>query len=513
MTTGREKSDGSIVPKSRRKSASTASSRGGKGTTVSQRAEQLELFFETADSPKGDVAEAEVDGSTPATSAVPKSKTTTGSALPAMTMSEVASQFNLLAAFEQVAANRGAPGPDRQTISDVRKHLNLILPTLQAELLSGQYRPGLIRRVWIPKPGGGQRGLGIADVVDRTVGQAVYRVLGPHFDPTFHPSSHGFRPGRSCHTAITEAKRYLEEGYEWVVDLDLEKFFDRVNHERLIARLEQRVKDRDLIQLIRRMLKAKVVLPDGVVLDVDEGTPQGSPLSPLMSNIVLDELDQELARRDHRFVRYADDVNVYVRSERAGHRVMASITRFIESRLRLRVNTAKSAVARPGERHFVGFQVGRAPLHGTVYVQLSIRTRHQFYQRIRELTPRTAGRSLRFCIERLNLYLRGWLNFFWICSRAESHVFKALDGHVRRRLRALVLRHWKRKRTILRRLRQLGASKRASGLIYRGRFRWWAMSNLPVVSQNLSVAFFASLGLFSLGEAWDRKHAQASLPP
>jgi group II intron reverse transcriptase/maturase len=225
----------------------------------------------------------------------------------AMTMEEVASDENLIRAFAEVARNRGAPGPDGRSIDEVREHLTELLPGLRCHLLDGTYRPGMIRRVWIPKPGGGERGLGIPDVVDRWVQQAVLRVLSPHWEPTFHPSSHGFRPGHSCHTAIAEAKTYLADGYEWVVDLDLEKFFDRVHHQRLVARLETKVRDRRLIALIQRMLKAKVVMPEGVVVNTDEGVPQGGPLSPLLSNIVLDELDHELARRGHRFVRYADD--------------------------------------------------------------------------------------------------------------------------------------------------------------------------------------------------------------
>jgi len=230
-----------------------------------------------------------------------------GTALPPMTMEEVANLGTLRWAFEKVKANDGAPGPDRQSIREVDEQLEEILPELSRSLLDGSYRPGMIRRVWIPKAGGGQRGLGIPDVVDRIVQQAVHLVMNPYYDPTFHASSHGFRPGRSCHTAIAEARRHLEEGYDWVVDLDLEKFFDRVSHDRLLSRLEQRVTDRRLLRLIRRMLKAKVVMPDGVVVSTEEGTPQGGPLSPLLSNIVLDELDQEMTRRGYRFVRYADD--------------------------------------------------------------------------------------------------------------------------------------------------------------------------------------------------------------
>jgi RNA-directed DNA polymerase len=287
MAKGREKSDGRIQPQDRRKAVVTAaghpsvsvSERGGKETTASQQVEQLGLFRETADSPQGADGGADAGQPVPATRAVPKSRTTKGIAPPAMTMEEVASEQNLRAAFREVASNKGAPGPDRRSIDEVRKHLEELVPALSRELLDGSYRPGMIRRVWIPKPGG-QRGLGIPNVVDRTVQQAVYRILSPNYEPTFHASSHGFRPGRSCHTAIAEAKGYAEEGYDWLVDFDLEKFFDRVHHQRLLARLEQKVKDRRLLELIHRMLKAKVVMPDGVVVSTDEGTPQGGPLTP-----------------------------------------------------------------------------------------------------------------------------------------------------------------------------------------------------------------------------------------
>jgi RNA-directed DNA polymerase len=388
MKKGREESDGRTVPEGRRKPVPTAARRGGRATTASEQVRQLGLFCETADSPKGADAQADRGQPLPARSGVPKSKDENETTLPAMTIEEVASEENLRNAFKQVRANKGAPGPDRQSVEVVEAALDTLMPALSRALLDGTYQPGNIRRVWIPKSGGGERGLGIPNVVDRTVQQAVHQVLSPHYEPTFHPSSHGFRPGRSCHTAIAEAKRYLKEGYECLVDLDLEKFFDRVSHDRLVARLGQRVHDTRLLRLIRQMLKAKVVMPDGVV-NTEEGVPQGGPLSPLLSNIVLDELDQELARRGHRFVRYADDQNIYVKSERAGHRVMASVVSFIERRLRLKVNATKSAVARPEERHFVGFRLRREPLNGDVEVLLSKRSRERINEKIRELTPRT----------------------------------------------------------------------------------------------------------------------------
>ncbi|MSP55963.1 MAG: group II intron reverse transcriptase/maturase, partial [Myxococcales bacterium] len=324
---------------------------------------------------------------------------------------------------------------------EARAHLPTLLPTLSAALLDGTYRPGDIRRVWIPKANGGQRGLGIPNVVDRMVQEATRAVLEPLWEPTFHPSSHGFRPNRSCHTAITEARQHIEEGYEWVVDMDVEKFFDKVHHQRLMARVSTRINDRRLLVLIGAMLKAAVVLPDGVHVTTEEGVPQGGPLSPLLANIVLDELDQELARRGHRFVRYADDCNIYVRTERAGQRVMESVSGFISKRLRLKVNAEKSAVSRTGERHFLGFRV-LVSATGKTKVLLSTRSKERIKASIRERTPRNWGCTLKACILKINAYLRGWMGFFGICD-GEVGTMQALDAHIRRRLRAILLVQWK----------------------------------------------------------------------
>ena len=306
-----QKSERRELPKARRKSGATErleATRGGKAAPVEEATRQLALCFGTADNRRAHArraiagAEAGLPAPAPRVAPKPRHKDRTAEST---WMDAVC--VKLREAFQNVASNQGAPGPDRQTLDDVRKHLEEILETLAVSLRVGTYQPGDVRRVWIPKAGGGQRGLGIPNVIDRVVQEAVRLVLEPIYEPIFHTSSHGFRPGRSCHTAIAEAKGYLEEGYEYVVDLDLKDFFNRVHHQRLMARLAQRVEDKPLLELIGRMLKAKVVLPQGVVVRTDEGVPQGGPLSPLLSNIVLDELDWMLDERGHRFVRYADD--------------------------------------------------------------------------------------------------------------------------------------------------------------------------------------------------------------
>jgi group II intron reverse transcriptase/maturase len=512
-----QKSDRRVVPQGRRKAVRTVAPetrRRGKAATVEQQTWQLGLTFGTAEDPGAAapeaVAEVEAHRWVSATSAAPKPNTKEERPTSA-TMEEVTDR--LRAAFEKVASNAGAPGPDRQSIAEMRAHLDETLVKLKNALLDGSYTPGEIRRVWIPKASGGERGLGIPNVLDRVVQEAVRGVLEPLYEPTFHASSHGFRPGRSCHTAIAEAKRHLEEGNEWVVDLDLEKFFDRVNHQRLMARLAERVGDRRVLVVVGRMLKAAVVMPDGVRVSTEEGVPQGGPLSPLLSNVVLDELDRELTGRGHRFVRYADDCNIYVRSERAGQRVMASIVRFIERRLRLKVNVAKSAVARPEERHFVGFRLRCEPLDDEVEVLLSKRSKERIDAHIRELTPRNWGGSLEACILQLNAYLVGWLGFFGICTPGIERTLGGLDAHIRRRLRAIKIADWKRKLVMVRKLTQLGAqSKTAWRSIYDGRKSVWSLSHSSAANRGLRNAYFAERGLVSLRERW-RTHYEDIVAP
>jgi group II intron reverse transcriptase/maturase len=438
-----------------------------------------QLTFVFADSPQGGKEANAADVSVGKahllriTKSIPTNDLSAPAAGTSQLLNRVASTFNLAKALLNVARNKGAPGVDGRSVSEVVDVSRRLLPHLRRALLEGTYQPGDIRRVWIPKPGGGQRGLGIPNVIDRWVQQAVLQVLEPLFEPTFHPSSHGFRPQRGAHTAIAEARTHIAEGCEVVVDLDLSKFFDRVHHQRLLARLGQRVADHRLLRLIGQMLKAKVVMPDGMRVSTDEGTPQGGPLSPLLSNIVLDEFDRELQRRGLRFVRYADDSNIYVRSERAGHRVMASLRRFLEGRLRLLVNEEKSQVARPAEIHFLGFRLWKTT-EGTVAVSLSKRTKKRIDARIRELTPRNWGGSLAGCIQGVNRYLQGWLGYFRICTEACESEFGHLDAHIRRRLRAIIVRQKKRPRYLYRHLLRRNVSKKqAAHTAYCQRGTWY----------------------------------------
>lgn len=494
-----QESEDCVVPEGRRKSSRTRGDEhlgGGKAVPVKEADWQPLLPFATAESPRpgrGTERTQTADRSTARMHKAPKAKDKPMQASPA-TMEGIVERLD--ASLDAVAANRGAPGPDRRTIGEVQKHWPTIRSKLSTALLDGTYQPGDIRRVWIPKAGGGERGLGIPNVVDRVVQEAVRQALEPLYEPTFHPSNHGFRPNRSCHTAIVEAKSYVAEGYSWVVDLDLDAFFDRVHQQRLMSRLAQRVHDKRLLILVGRMLKAHVIMPDGVRVRTDEGVPQGGPLSPLLSNIVLSELDAELAQRGLRFVRYADDVNVYVRSERAGRRVMASISRFIEKRLRLKVNGKKSAVAKSDTRHFLGFRI---QADATPQILLSERSERRLRDRILELTRRNQGRSLRETIGRLNEYLKGWCGFFGICSPGIERFLRGSDAHIRRRLRALILQHWRTKRTTARRLIRHGVRKETAWRrVYQGRKARWALSHDVAVERGLPNAYFAKRGLLSL---------------
>lgn len=507
----RQKSDDRVVPEGPRKLAKTRVSGGGKAVTVDEAAWQPELPFATAEATRkrGAGAKSHVDRSTRKPAPRPKANDKNGTAVSA-TIEAVAER--LYEAFTKVARNKGAAGPDGRSIGEVERHLDTVVRVARSELLAGAFRPGDIRRVYIPKSGGGQRGLGIPNVVDRMVQEAVRQVLEPLYEPTFHPSSHGFRPNRGCQTAIAEAQRHLSDGYEWVVDLDLEKFFDRVHHQRLMARLAERVHDKRLLELVGRMLKAQVVMPEGVKVTTEEGVPQGGPLSPLLSNIVLDELDRELAQRGHRFVRYADDANIYVRSERSGKRVMASVTSFITRRLRLKVNEGKSAVARPETRHFLGYRLSPAG-DGHTEVLLSERSETRLRERVRELTPRNRGVSLDTVIEEVNGYLTGWFGHFGICTPKVERTIQQVDAHLRRRLRGFILKQWKTKRTIARRLIRHGVkAKTAWRRVYEGRKNLHALSRSLVVNKALPNAFFAERGLVTLLDRFAKTWAEIVAP-
>src|SRR5262249_53312400 len=399
-------------------------------------------------------------------------------------MEEVCERNNCWQAYKRVKANKGSPGIDGMTISHPSVYLKQHWPTIREQLLRGTYQPQPVRRVEIPKPDGGVRKLGIPTVLDRFIQQAVMQVLQRRWDPTFSEHSHGFRPKRSAHQAVAKAQEYIAAGYRWVVDLDLEKFFDRVNHDRLMAAISRRVTDKRVLRLIGAFLKAGV-LENGLVSPAEEGTPQGGPLSPLLSNIVLDELDCELERRGHRFVRYADDCNIYVRSQRAGQRVMANITRFLAQRLKLKVNEAKSAVARPEARKFLGFSFSnnKEPKR-----RIAPKALLRCQQEIRELTRRTRGISIEQMTRELAAYLRGWKSYFGFCQTPS--VLEAPDRWIRRRLRSMIWKQWKRGKQRYEQLRQRGIGKDLAAQTAGSPHGPWRLPNSPALSIALSIAYF-----------------------
>jgi group II intron reverse transcriptase/maturase len=404
-------------------------------------------------------------------------------------LERVVERGNLLAALKRVQANKGSPGIDGMTVEELAEHLKEAWPDVREALLEGRYEPRPVKRVEIPKPGGGVRMLGIPTALDRFLQQAILQVLQPIFDPTFSPSVHGFRPGRRAHDAVCAAQRFIQEGRRWVVDVDLEKFFDRVSHDVLMSRLEQRIGDGRLLGVIRRFLNAGM-MADGVMQERHEGTPQGGPLSPLLANVLLDEVDKELERRGHRFARYADDCNVYVRSRRAGEDVMALLRGLYEG-LHLRVNEAKSAVARPWERKFLGYSFWFGA-GGEVRRKVAPKAIASFKEKVRELTERNGGRSLGRAVEELAAYLRGWKGYYGLAQT--PRVFRELDEWIRHRLRALMLKQWKRGRTAYRRLRRLGASERAAAAAAANPRRWWHNAG-KLLHTVVTTAFFDRLGL------------------
>ena len=409
-------------------------------------------------------------------------------------MEEVCERENLKEALRRVKANKGSAGIDRMTVDGIADYLKQHWPAIREQLLSGTYQPKPVRRVEIPKPDGGVRKLGIPTVLDRFIQQAVMQVLQRQWDPTFSDHSYGFRPGRSAHQAVAQAQRYIAEGHSWCVDLDLEKFFDRVNHDKLMGQIAKRVGDKRLLKLIRAFLNAGV-MENGLVSPSVEGTPQGGPLSPLLSNLVLDELDRELERRGHRFVRYADDCNIYVRSQRAGQRVMKSVTRFITQKLKLKVNETKSAVARPQERKFLGFSFTASPEAKRVIAPQAL---DRFKQRIREITRRAKGVSMKTTIEELAPFMRGWRSYFGFCETPE--VLVSLTRWVRLRIRAAMWRQWKTPRRRREALIALGVRSRLASNTAGSGLGPWYLAKAKALSVGLSNAYLKSLGLPSLVE-------------
>ena len=410
-------------------------------------------------------------------------------------MEEVCERENLKAALRQVKANKGSPGVDGMTVVGLKDYLKQHWPAIREQLLNGTYEPKPVKRVEIPKPDGGVRKLCIPTVLDRFIQQAVRQVLQKQWDPTFSDHSYGFRPGRSAHQAVEQAQRYIAEGHSWCVDLDLEKFFDRVNHDKLMGQIAKRVGDKRLLKLIRAFLNAGV-MENGLVSPSVEGTPQGGPLSPLLSNLVLDELDRELERRGHRFVRYADDSNIYVRSQRAGQRVMESVTQFITQKLKLKVNEAKSAVARPQQRKFLGFSFSASPEAKRVIAPQAL---DRFKQRIREITRRAKGVSMKTTIEELAPFIRGWRSYFGFCET--PGVLVSLTRWVRLRIRAAMWRQWKTPRRRREALIELGVRSRLASNTAGSGLGPWYLAKAQALSIGLSNAYLSSLGLPSLIEA------------
>lgn len=412
-----------------------------------------------------------------------------------MLMEEVLRRDNVYAAYRRVVQNGGSPGVDGLTVEELMAYCREHWARIREQLLNGTYVPEPVRRVEIPKPDGkGRRALGIPTVVDRLIQQALLQVLQPIFDPTFADASYGFRPGRNAHQAVARAREYVAGGCRWVVDVDLEKFFDRVNHDVLMARVARRVRDKRVLRLIRRYLQAGV-MQGGLVSPRSEGTPQGGPLSPLLSNVLLDELDRELERRGHRFVRYADDCNVYVRSKVAGERVMASLERFLSKRLRLRINRDKSAVARPWKRKFLGYGV---TAHREPRLRVAEESVRRLKNRLRFILRRGRGRSLGAVAKELAPVLRGWAAYFRMAEVKAS--FEELDSWVRRKLRCIMWRQWKRPRTRFQQLRRLGLDEtRARASASNGYGPWW---NAGASHMNLALptSRLRRLGLVSLLE-------------
>jgi len=415
-------------------------------------------------------------------------------------MEKVVQRDNLQKALQRVCSNKGSPGIDGMTVDELKDHLKAHWPQIREQLLAGRYTPQPVRQVLIPKPGGGTRMLGIPTVLDRFIQQAMLQVLSPVYDPTFSPNSYGFRPGRSAHQAVRQSKQYIAQGYDWVVDMDLEKCFDRINHDVLMGRLAKRISDKRILRVIRRYLQAGIMV-QGIVQERNEGTPQGGPLSPLLSNVLLDELDKELDRRGHKYCRYADDCNIYVKSERAGRRVLDSIERFLTMKLRLKINHSKTAVAKPQQRQFLGFSFtsGRE-----LKIKLSTKAEKSLHYRVKQITRRSRGVSLERVITDLNEYLKGWLGYFRLMETPST--LRDLDSWIRRRLRCFMMKRWINNcHTRYHALRALGVSDRNAALIAGSHRGPWVLCHTPPVRVAMPNRFFADRGLLFLMTRYESK--------
>ncbi|WP_163152575.1 group II intron reverse transcriptase/maturase [Anoxybacillus sp. MB8] len=409
-----------------------------------------------------------------------------------MLLNQILSRENMLQALKRVEQNKGSHGVDMMPVQNLRQHIVENWLSIKEAILKGTYEPMPVRRVEIPKPDGGVRLLGIPTVTDRLIQQAIAQVLSKVYDPTFSENSYGFRPNRSAHDAVRKAKEYIRDGHRWVVDMDLEKFFDKVNHDRLMGTLAKRIQDKPLLKLIRKYLQSGVMI-NGVGSSTLEGTPQGGPLSPLLSNIVLDEPDKELERRGHKFVRYADDCNIYVKSKRAGLRTMASIQRFIEGKLRLKVNEKKSAVDRPWKRKFLGFSF---TYHKEPKVRIAKESLKRMKNKVREITSRKMPYPMEYRIQKLNQYLMGWCGYFALADT--KSIFLELDKWIRRRLRMCLWKNWKKPKTKIRNLIQLGVPQWQAYEWGNTRKSYWRISNSPILHRTLGNSYWRNQGLKSL---------------